>query len=239
MIALVILAIALLLIIVGLCNRRDPPDLPPAKQPTRRAYVLGINYGGENESDDEGCWKDVADYARALGESGLFAEHEVFKYANSRMDGKHFTSKSGMQRLLSKIALRSYKERVPLVYVHFCGRGSAEGIETSDGHVLEADWMIVCFTSFSPGTRVVVTFDCAFDGALSSMGDRAVTFVSAESITHALLDVVQNSPRLLDNVADLCAHVEVYIGARPRLSSTHDLLKDPCFLPSQRGLKAA
>jgi hypothetical protein len=229
MIVLVLFVVALLFV-VGLLNRKDPPDLvPPEKK--RRAYVLGVNYEGDNASDDEGCWKDVADYAEALSKSGVFEEHEVFKHVNNQAEGKHFTSKTGIQKLLSKIAARSHKEEVSLVYVHFCGRATPAGIETSDGDVIDTDWLIVCLTSFSPGTRVVATFDCAFDGALDKMEGRVVTFVSGESITHALLDVVQNSPWLLNDVSGLCAHVEDYIGARPVVSSTHDVLDDPCFLP--------
>lgn len=210
----------------------DPAKGPAVQtgRPKRRAYVLGVNYGGDNASDDEGCWKDVADYAEALGKSGIFEPHEVFKYVNDRAEGKHFTSKPGMQRLLSKIVARSHEEYVPLVHVHFCGRATSEGIETSDGDVIDTDWLIAKATSFPLITHVVMTFDCVFNGTLERTEERDATLLSGESITHAFLDALKNKPRLMNNANDLCAHVEDYIGVRPILSSTLDVLDFPSFM---------
>lgn len=217
------------LVAVGLFTKKDPPDM--SKTTMRRAYVLGVNYGGENASDDEGCWKDVSDYAEALTKSGAFAAHEVFKYVDDRAEGKHFTSKVGMQKLLAKISARSVKGGVGVVYVHFCGRGDAAGIETSDGQVLATDWLVRWALSFDKKTRVVATFDCQFEAKLPKRS-AAVTFLSGESITHALIEAVAD-PRLLKDASDLCMHVWDYLGACPRMTATHDVLRDPCFLPVQ------
>lgn len=231
MIVLALFVLIGLLLVVGLCTRRDPPDIAPPKAKTRRAYVFGVNYEGDNASDDEGCWKDVADYAVALAKSDVFEEHEVFKYVNSRSDGKHFTSKTGLQKLLAKASAKS--ANYDLVHVHFCGRGNAEGVETSDRQLLPADWLVRWALSFDEGTRVVATFDCDFEVKFASVKDKAVTFVSGESITHALIDVFSSNPGLLDNASDLCMHVWEYIGECPRMASTHDVLADPCFMPSR------
>lgn len=234
MIVVALFAAALVLVLIGLLAKRNPPDPPDAPtKTTRRAYVLGVNYGSENALDDEGCWKVVSDYAAALRKSDVFEDHEVLKYTDDRTDGKHYTSRTGMQKLLSRIADRSYRDDVSLVYVHFCGRGTTAGIETSDGEVIGAEWLAERMTSFSPGTRVVVTFDCQFNHGLAKMGDRAVTFLSGESITHALLDAAQYNPRLLGNVFYLREHIQHYIGKRPRTCATHDIFKDAAFLPSR------
>lgn len=228
------LLIVAFLLAVGLCSRKDPPDEPKTTSKTRRAYVLGVNYGGENASDDEGCWKDVADYASALARSRVFDEHEVFKYVDDRAEGKHYTSKIGIQKLLAKISARSLRGDVDLVYVHFCGRGSTDGIETSDRQVVPADWLVRWALSFDRKTRVVATFDCHFDAKLPRLPEVAATFVSAESITHALVDVVANNPKLLDDTSDLCMHVWDYVGACPRTTSTRDVLKDRSFMPARQ-----
>ena len=234
MIVLALFVMMALLLVVGLCNKRDPPDQFPRKT-KRRAYVLGVNYGLENASDDEGCWKDVADYADALGKSAVFEEHEVFTYVNNRTEGKHFTSKTGMQKLLAKAATNSAK--FDLVHVHFCGRGDAGGVETSDGQFVKTDWLVRWALSFDRGTRVVATFDCDFEAKLPSIRDAAVTFISGESLTHALIDVISSRPGLLDDTFDLCVHVSEYIGAHPRLESTHDVIEDPCFMPAWRAIQ--
>jgi hypothetical protein len=234
MIVLALFVLIGLLLVVGLCNKKDPPDTAPPKArtvKTRRAYVFGVNYEGDNASDDEGCWKDVSDYAEALGKSGVFEEQEVFKYVNNRMHGKHYTSRPGMQKLLAKASAKP--EKYDLVHVHFCGRGNSDGVETSDRQLLPADWLVAWALSFDRGTRVVATFDCDFDAKLGSVKDKAVTFVSGESITHALIDVFGNKPGLLDDTPRLCAHVLEYIGERPRISTTHDVIADPTFLPSR------
>ena len=231
MIVLVVLVVVAFFLVVGLCTRRDPPDIAPPKAKTRRAYVFGVNYEGDNASDDEGCWKDVADYADALAKSRVFEEHEVFKYVNSRSDGKHFTSKTGLQKLLAKASAKS--ANYDLVHVHFCGRGNAEGVETSDRQILPADWLVRWALSFDKGTRVVATFDCDFEAKLASLKDRAVTFFSGESITHALIDVFASNPGLLDNASDLRMHVWEYIGECPRTSSTLDVIEDLCFMPAR------
>lgn len=228
MIVLVLIVIAFFLI-AGLLNKRDPPDDPPPRQKSRRAYVLGVNYEGDNASDDEGCWKDVNDYAEALAKSGVFEEHEVFKYSNNRSEGKFFTSKTGMQKLLAKASAKS--ANYDLVHVHFCGRGDADGIETSDGDVVRSDWLVTWAMSFDEGTRVVATFDCNLDAHLPMVREATVTFVSGESLTHALMDVVSNRRDLLIDTPHLCMHVLEYIGERPRISTTHDVLADPCFMP--------
>jgi Caspase domain len=230
MIVFVLFVVALLLV-VGLFNKRDPPENPPLKKTKRRAYVFGVNYEGDNASDDEGCWKDVSDYADALARSDAFEEHEVFKYLNNRSDGKHFTSKTGLQKLLAKASARS--ENYDLVHVHFCGRGDADGIETSDRQILPVDWLVHWAMSFDKGTRVVATFDCNLDAKLPLVREATVTFVSGESITHALIDVVCNHSSLLDHTPHLCTHVLDYIGERPRISTTHDVIADPCFMPAK------
>lgn len=230
MIVLALFVLIALLLVVGLCNRRDPPDEFPRKT-KRRAYVFGVNYGLDNASDDEGCWKDVGDYAEALAKSGVFEEHEVFKYMNCRSEGKHFTSKTGMHKLLAKASARS--ANYDLVHVHFCGRGDAYGIETSDGQVVSGDWLVTWALSFDKGTRVVATFDCYLQAKLPLVREATVTFVSGESITHALIDVVCNHSSLLDDTPHLCMHVLDYIGERPRISTTHDVIADPCFMPAR------
>lgn len=230
MIVLALFVMMALLLVVGLCNKRDPSDKLQSRS-DRRAYVLGVNYGLENASDDEGCWKDVADYAEALAKSGVFEEHEVFKYVNCRSDGKHFTSKTGLQKLLTKASVKS--ANYDLVHVHFCGRGDADGIETSDRQILPVDWLVTWALSLDRGTRVVATFDCDLQAQLPLVRDTTVTFVTGESITHALTDVVSNRPGLLDDTSHLCMHVLDYIGKRPRISTTHDVIADPCFMPTR------
>lgn len=189
--AVLALFVALLLMLFAK-RAADPSDVP--KRPVRRAYVFGVNYGGE----DEGCWKDVADYADALRASGAFEDNEVFNYVNDRTEGKHFTSKIGMQKLLSNIAARSHRDDVRLVHIHFCGRGTSAGIETSDGGVIDPTWITTWATSFSPGTRVVGTFDCGVldcgveDAMLAGVGDRAGV-VSGDGTKRAFLGAVHRS----------------------------------------------
>lgn len=228
---LIVIALFLVafLALAGFLKQVDPPDAPRARR--RRAYVLGVNYGGENASDDEGCWKDVSDLADALRGCRAFAEGEVLKYVDCRTDGKHFTSKTGMQKMLERAAAR---DDADLVYVHFCGRAVPDGIVASDGRVVSNEWLVRWATSFDPGTRVVATFDCAFAGTLPRR-DRTVTFLSGESITHALWDAVKSSPETLNNASDLCMHVWDYVGACPQLSSTHSVIDDPAFLPARPG----
>lgn len=185
----------------------------------RRAYVFGVNYGGYNESDDEGCWKDVALLADSLRNSSFFGANEVLKYVNDRLEGRHFTSATGFKKLLTKA---TKKDSLDLIYVHFCGSGHEDGILTSDGCVITNEWLVDWAMSFPDETKVVATFDCDnyITATLPRSDNKSVLFISLESVTHALVDMLDTSPHLLTSTPELISYMSGFVGACPRTTST-------------------
>ena len=151
-----LLLLLLLLFFVLLAARassrpRNSKDIPESA--ISRAYVLGV----ADDGDSDECWKDVDELCDLLRKSETFRPEEVFKYVNSRAEGKHFTSKLGIQKTLAKLRVRP--EPVSFVLVHFCGCGDAAGVETSDGEMIAHEWFEQWAMSFGPDTRVLATFD--------------------------------------------------------------------------------
>ena len=120
---------------------------------------MGVNYFTVDYGDDPGCLPDLASIADRLRRSEWFREEEVFMFVNDRAEGKHFTSKIGIQKRLTKAAERSHVQRTDLILFHFSGWVDENGLLTSDGEVVSHEWLARWKETFAEGARVVVSLN--------------------------------------------------------------------------------
>ena len=180
-------------------RRRRRPDPPLPLPGVRRAFLFGLNYVERPDTDTEGCWKDLADLVDVLVKSGRFADGDVLRYPDARVNGKHFTSYAGMKRLLERLRTRGGAE---FVYVHFVGLGTGRGLVTSgrDDPELPCEWLDRWALSLGAGTRVTLVLDC--DVSEFAWTSSRVNCISSKTpgFTRGLVDALRERPGLLDDV---------------------------------------
>ena len=164
-----------------------------------RAMLFGLNYANDPEVKLNGCINDVRNISAFLM-TQLRIPCEVFT-DDATPDS---TTAKGITHRLFELAVRSYREELDFVWLHFSCHGSYlvdrsrderdgrdECLVPSDfktaGMITDDDLQLL-FRQFNPRTRVVAVFDCCHSGSIGDVKYRweSPRGVSMENIACAV-----------------------------------------------------
>ncbi len=145
-----------------------------------RAFLFGLNYQNDAQAALRGCINDVVNMAAFL-QGELRIPCETFTDDADRAA----TSALGMLNKLHEIALRTYRDDLDFVWLHYSGHGSYvrdASADEGDGRdeclvphdyktagLIPDDYINLLFSYFNPKTRVVCVFDCCHSGTIGDV----------------------------------------------------------------------
>lgn len=151
----------------------------PAK-PKGRALLFGLNYDKIDYARLQGCVNDVVNMGEFL-KNTMGIPVEVYTDVTT----PSATTYTGIMKKIYELALKSYKEKLEFVYIHYSGHGTHmkdENNDEEDGEdealvpsnfdkagVLQDDFFHSVFEHFNPKTKVVCVFDCCHSGTIGDL----------------------------------------------------------------------
>lgn len=145
------------------------------------AILFGINYDATPENKLNGCVNDVRNMQDFLKNDLKFDKVKTFTDENNIYD-------TGFQNIvysIYKLALKTYREDIELVYLHFSGHGTSirdsnhdeldgkdEAFVPSDYKrrgIITDDLFKKIFKIFNEKTKVICVFDCCHSGTIGDL----------------------------------------------------------------------
>lgn len=146
-----------------------------------RGYGLlfGLNYDYAPTARLNGCINDVMNIKTYLTSQGIPCD--VYTDDVSRED----TSGRGMIRRLNEAAVKSYRDNLDMIWIHYSGHGSYMRDTTGDekdgkdecivpsdfatAGLIKDDYLNALFAQFNPATKVICVFDCCHSGTIGDV----------------------------------------------------------------------
>jgi hypothetical protein len=163
----------------------------------KHAVLFGCNYANDRAAQLRGCINDVLNVEGYLKEIG-FDRVDVFTDEKSPND----TTAVGIMSHINELAVRSWRETLDIVWIHFSGHGC----QVKDWNGDEKDGMDECIVpsnykkagiirddnlskalcGFHPSTRIIAVFDCCHSGTILDLPHRYLskTTKSTEATTN-------------------------------------------------------
>jgi hypothetical protein len=144
---------------------------------SRVAVLFGLNYSNDESLKLRGCINDVKNMSEVLQKKWGF---KTDVYTDDESPEK--TTGMGMVRALYELAIRSWRENLRTVWIHYSGHGSYmkdRSGDERDGYdeclvpsdvrqsgLIPDDFLHRLFRFFNPNTKVVCVFDCCHSGTM-------------------------------------------------------------------------
>lgn len=160
------------------------------------ALLIGINYVDTPDAHLNGCVNDVTKISEFLNTKLGFKKESIKLYHDEDPLLKKNTTALGILTVLRDLVVRSWKEQLDMVWIHYSGHGC--GIRDTTGDeidgqdeclipsdfrkfgVITDDYLKSIFQNFNPKTKVICVFDCCHSGSILDLKYRYVNSNSVE-----------------------------------------------------------
>lgn len=150
------------------------------------ALLFGINYNGDESLKLNGCINDVIHMANLLQHRWGFTTDICTDTHQSQ-----YITAMGIMRKLYEIAVKSYKDSLDVIWIHYSGHGTymkdkngdeKDGrdeclvpIDCAKSGVIPDDFISHFIRMINPMTKVITVFDCCHSG---TMGDLPLNWMN-------------------------------------------------------------
>lgn len=150
------------------------------------ALLLGINYVDTPDAHLKGCVNDVENMRAFLIVRLGFSPDTVRVYSDEDPNTRDRCTAVGIVRSIQELAIKSWKDNLDQVWIHYSGHGSQildassdeadkkdECLVPSDfrkgGGIITDDVILKLLNYFNPKTKVFTMFDCCHSGSIADL----------------------------------------------------------------------